>query len=105
MNPRATSIDHYPGVEDELCAPCMFTFGHIRQLDAVASRLLINLAARAPLLPGAAELAYIDVDDTVKATHGYAKQGAGRGYTGVKGLNALLAIVSTPGCAKAPRTA
>jgi hypothetical protein len=30
-----------------------FTFGHVRQLDAVASRLLINLAGQAPLLPGA----------------------------------------------------
>jgi hypothetical protein len=73
-----------------------FTFGHVRQLDAVASRLLINLARQAPLLPGAAELAYVDIDDTLKQTYGYAKQGAGRGYTGVKGLNALLAIVSTP---------
>jgi len=45
-----------------------FTFGHVRQLDAVASRLLVNLAASAPLLPGAGELAYVDVDDTVKAT-------------------------------------
>lgn len=72
-----------------------FTFGHVRQLDAVASRLLINLARRAPLLVGAGELAYVDVDDTVKPTFGYAKQGAGRGYTGVKGLNALLATVST----------
>jgi hypothetical protein len=73
-----------------------FTFGHVRQLDAVASRLLINLAGQASLLPGAAELAYVDVDDTLRQTYGYAKQGAGRGYTGVKGLNALLAIVSTP---------
>jgi hypothetical protein len=73
-----------------------FTFGHVRQLDAVSSRLLINLAGRVPLLPGAGELAYIDVDDTVRATYGYAKQGAGRGYTGTKGLNALIAIVSTP---------
>jgi hypothetical protein len=76
-----------------------FTFGHVRQLDAVASRLLVNLAASAPLLPGADQLAYVDVDDTVKATYGYAKQGAGRGYTGVKGLNALLAVVSTPSSA------
>ena len=76
-----------------------FTFGHVRQLDAVASRLLVELAGRAPLLPGADELAYVDVDDTLKQTYGYAKQGAGRGYTGVKGLNALLAVVSTPGCA------
>jgi hypothetical protein len=32
----------------------------------------------------------------VKATYGYAKQGAGYGYSGVKGLNALLATVSSP---------
>jgi len=72
------------------------TFGHVRQLDAVASRLLINLCAQAPLLPGAHQLSYVDIDDTVKPTFGYAKQGAGRGYTGVKGLNVLLGIVSTP---------
>ena len=30
------------------------TFGHRRRLDAVASRLLINLAGQAPLLSGAA---------------------------------------------------
>jgi Transposase DDE domain group 1 len=73
-----------------------FTFGHVRQLDAVASRFLINLASTAPILPGAAQACYVDIDDTIRATHGYAKQGAGYGYTGVKGLNALLAIVSTP---------
>jgi hypothetical protein len=72
-----------------------FTFGHVRQLDAVASRLLINLARRAPVLAGASELAYVDVDDTVKPTFGYAKQGAGRGYTGIKGLNALVATTCT----------
>ena len=76
-----------------------FTFGHVRQLDAVASRVLISLAGQAPLLPGAAGptgLAYLNIDDTLKQTYGYAKQGAGRGYTGVKGLNVLLAVVSTP---------
>ena len=39
-----------------------FTFGHVRQLDAVASRLLVNLAARAPLLVGADQVAYLDID-------------------------------------------
>ena len=73
-----------------------FTFGHVRQLDAVAARFLIALAGQAPLLPGADQVAYVDVDDTVKATFGYAKQGAGYGYSGVKGLNALIATVSTP---------
>jgi len=67
-----------------------FTFGHVRQLDAVASRLLTNLCTSAPLLPGAHQLSYVDIDDTVKPTFGYAKQGAGRGYTGVKGLNAAV---------------
>jgi hypothetical protein len=32
----------------------------------------------------------------VRQTYGYTKQGAGRGYSGVKGLNALLATISTP---------
>ena len=73
-----------------------FTFGHVRQLDAVASQFLVALAKNAPILPGVDQVCYVDIDDTIKATHGYAKQGAGYGYTGVKGLNALLAIVSTP---------
>jgi hypothetical protein len=73
-----------------------FRFGHVRQLDAVAARVTANLTRCAPLLPGADQVAYVDVDDTVKQTYGYAKQGVGYGYTGVKGLNALLAIVSTP---------
>jgi hypothetical protein len=73
-----------------------FTFGHVRQLDAVAARLLARLAAATPLLPGAQRWMFCDIDDTVRQTYGYAKQGAGRGYTGVKGLNALLAVLSTP---------
>ena len=72
-----------------------FRFGHVRQLDAVASRFLIGLTGHAPLISSAAEVAFVDIDDTVRSTHGYAKQGAGYGYTGVKGLNAFLATVST----------
>jgi len=73
-----------------------FTFGHVRQLDSVAAGLLARLAAQVPLLGGAEAVAYVDIDDTVRETHGYAQQGAGFGYSGVKGLNALLATVSTP---------
>jgi len=73
-----------------------FTFGHVRQLDSVAAGLLVNLTGQTPLLPGAGQVAYLDVDDTIRQTHGYAKQGAGYGYSGVKGLNALIATVSTP---------
>ena len=74
-----------------------YQFGHVRQLDAVASRLLVNLAEQAPLLVGGADqVAYLDIDDTVRATHGYAKQGVGYGYTGIKGLNVQVAALSTP---------
>ncbi|MGH3366388.1 MAG: IS1380 family transposase [Nocardioidaceae bacterium] len=73
-----------------------FTFGHVRQLDAVAARLAINLVGHTPLLGDLGRVAYLDVDDTVRETHGYAKQGVGYGYSKVKGLNALVATVSTP---------
>jgi Transposase DDE domain group 1 len=76
-----------------------FRFGHVRQLDAVAARFTAGLARHAPLIATDAAITYLDIDDTVRATFGYAKQGAGYGYSGVKGLNALLAIVSTPSSA------
>ncbi len=73
-----------------------FTFGHVRVLDAVAADFLVNLIGAAPALRDAAVVTYLDIDDTVKATHGYTRQGAGYGYSGIKGLNALIATVSTP---------
>jgi hypothetical protein len=76
-----------------------FTFGHVRQLDAVAARFIAGLAAHSPLIAAGAAVSYLDLDDTVRATYGYAKQGSGYGYTGVKGLNALLATVSAAGSA------
>ncbi|WAX58443.1 IS1380 family transposase [Jatrophihabitans cynanchi] len=76
-----------------------FTFGHVRQLDSLAASVLVGLAQRTPLLPAADQLAFLDIDDTIRATHGYAKQGAGYGYSKVKGLNALLATLSTPAAA------
>lgn len=67
-----------------------FTFGHVRQLDAVASRFLIALAGLTGLLgqfrgPALIEedaeyetgYALLDVDDTIIEVHGHAKQGAG----------------------------
>ncbi len=73
-----------------------FTFGHVRQIDAVAAAFLVDVTRHAPVLRDAAAVTFLDVDDTVKATYGYAKQGAGYGYSGVKGLNALIATLSTP---------
>jgi hypothetical protein len=42
-----------------------FTFGHIRQLDAVASRFLAGLAGRTPLLANIDQMVLVDVDDTI----------------------------------------
>ena len=41
-------------------------------------------------------MCFIDIDDTIRQTYGYAKQGAGYGYSGVKGINALIGTISTP---------
>src|SRR5450830_1398855 len=73
-----------------------YTFGHVRQLDAVAARFLAGLATRSPLLAGAGQVAYPDIDDTIRETHGYQKQGVGYGYSKVKGLNAVIATICTP---------
>ena len=61
------------------------TFGHVRQLGAVAAALLVKLAALAVLLPAAAPgdrdaVTWLDVDDTMRRTYGYCKQGVGYGY-------------------------
>lgn len=74
-----------------------FEFGHVRQLDAVASRFLTGLTREsASLLPTGDEYMFVDIDDTIIEVEGYLKQGASFGYSGVRGLNAVLAIASTP---------
>lgn len=77
-----------------------FTHGHVQQLDRVNAGLLAGVAARVPgLLAGgdssASGIAFVDVDDTVREVHGYAKQGAAFGYTRQRGLNIQVATVST----------
>lgn len=37
----------------------------------------------------------VDLDGTIVEVHGYGKHGSGCGYSKVRGLNALLATVST----------
>jgi hypothetical protein len=46
-----------------------FTIGHVRQLDAVAWRWLVNVAQAAPITTGIDEYALIDIDDTIKEVH------------------------------------
>jgi hypothetical protein len=76
-----------------------FTHGHVQQLDKVNAALLAGLTTRVPgLLAGsdAEGIAFLDVDDTVREVHGYAKQSAAFGYSKVRGLNIQLATISTP---------
>jgi hypothetical protein len=86
-----------------------FTFGHIRQLDAVASRFLLALAKLTGMLEATTPImhdehvqhgyALVDVDETVVEVHGHAKQGVGFGYNRIRGLNALLATLTTTNAA------
>jgi len=73
------------------------THGHVQQLNAVLRQSLIALAQRAPLLPGADELVFVDLDSTHRQVYGYAKQGAAVGRVkGKKTLHPLIATASTP---------
>jgi DDE family transposase len=80
-----------------------FTWGNVLQLGKVNRLILGELARRAPLLPGQDVLAFVDIDSQQKRVYGHKKQGAGFGHTKiqgksvlVRGLNALVATVSTP---------
>lgn len=82
-----------------------FTHGHVQQLDKINAGLLAGLVERVPgLLAGSGTgasdaMAFVDVDDTIREVHGYAKQAAAYGYSRVRGLNIQLATISTPSAA------
>jgi Transposase DDE domain group 1 len=80
-----------------------FTWGNVLQLQQVHRLVLAGLAARAPLLPGADVVAFVDIDSQQKRVYGHRKQGAAFGFTKiqgkgllVRGLNVLAASVCTP---------
>ena len=79
------------------------TWGNVLQLEQAGRELLARLSREAPLLPGADILVFIDIDSTQKRVYGHKKEGARSGHTKiqgksvlVRGLNALIAAVSTP---------
>jgi hypothetical protein len=73
-----------------------FTHGHVQQLNAVLRQALIALAQRVPLLPGAQEVVFVDLDSTHRQVYGYAKQGAQVGrLKGKKTLHPLIATASS----------
>lgn len=79
-----------------------FSFGHARQLESVLRTHLSRLCARADLLPGASQRAFVDIDSLLRPVYGYAKQGASYGFTKIsgkqvlrKGLSPLATTIST----------
>lgn len=66
-----------------------FSFGHVRQLEAVVGETLRRAWAAGPG-PGSSRLV-IDVDSTICQVEGRQKQGAAFGYTKVRGYHPLLA--------------
>ena len=79
-----------------------FTHGHTRQLDAVLTRHLLELAPRTTVLAGIDEQAFIDIDWLLRPVYGHAKQGASFGHTKIanrqvlrKGLSPLVTTIST----------
>jgi hypothetical protein len=75
-----------------VCAPSTFgsflrsfTWGNVRQLEKVSRQMPARLAADTPLLPGAEQIAFLDVDSMQRRTYGYAKQGSGFGHTKIAG--------------------
>lgn len=72
-----------------------FRHGHVLQLGKVNRLLLRRLIDAVPTMAGTAGgLVMVDMDDTIREVHGYAKQAAAYGYSGVRGLNALLVTVT-----------
>lgn len=72
-------------------------WSNVRQLDAVSRELLARLWAAGA---GPADLAApltIDLDSTIVAVHGRAKQGAAFGYTKVRGYHPQLATCAQTG--------
>ncbi len=72
-----------------------FTFGHVRQLEAVVGKVLVRAWA-AGAGPGADRLV-IDIDSTICQVYGRAKAGAGYGYTKVLGYHPILATRADTG--------
>jgi hypothetical protein len=66
-----------------------FTFGHVRQLEAVVAKVLERAWALGAA-PGDRRLV-IDMDSTICAVEGKKKQGAAFGYTRVLGYHPILA--------------
>ncbi|MCP2205451.1 IS1380 family transposase [Lentzea flava] len=70
--------------------------GDVRSVHAVHTRFLQNLAARTPLLPGADQLVFLDIDAKKKQVHGHQRDGARRACTGATSLDYLMVTMTGP---------
>lgn len=70
-----------------------FTFGHVRQLEAVNDMML----QRAWTAGAAPQSAVLDVDSTICQVHGHHKGGATFGYTKCRCYHPLLATIAATG--------
>ena len=74
-----------------------FTLGNVRQLDAVSREVRTRLWADGAGPHQLGGRLFIDVDSTIAAAYGPAKQGVSFGDTKVRGYHPLVAAVTEPG--------
>jgi hypothetical protein len=80
-----------------------FTHGHVLQLSAVLRAMLVNLAHRTPILAGAEQMTFVDIDSLLRRVYGHQKRGARFGPAKLggyslllRGLSPLVATICTP---------
>jgi hypothetical protein len=83
-----------------------FTHGHVLQVHCAARQFLVELSRRTPLLAGADQLCFVDIDSMLRRCYGKKKRGAAFGHTKVggypvllRGYNPLVATICTPDAA------
>src|SRR5205814_3218897 len=79
-----------------------FTHGHVRQVQSAGREMLLQLAVRTPVLAGADQVTFVDVDSMLRRCYGKKKQGVSFGHAKVggydvrlRGYNPLIATLST----------
>jgi len=75
-----------------------YTWGNVSELEKAGREFLAELARRAPLLPGAGTLAFIDIDSMQKRVSGHNKQGARFGHAKIQA--APRGALSYPRCSR-----
>lgn len=95
MNPGRAAVNHPQAAIDELCVPHAFSFGHVRQLEAVVGKALERAWALGAG-PGDARLV-LGVDSTICEVYDKAKAGAAFGYTKVLGYHPIVATRADTG--------